>query len=82
MPAITIGAFEAKTRLPELLRDVQQGGSVTITHRGQPVARLIGYEEARSDEPARALAYIREARKQYKVSAREVLTWRDEGRRL
>lgn len=37
---IEIGAFEAKTRLSELLRKVEQGGRFTITHRGRPVAQL------------------------------------------
>lgn len=36
----TLGAFDAKTRLPELLRAVRKGQRFTITHRGQPVAVL------------------------------------------
>ena len=35
-----IGAYEAKTTLPELLRQVQAGKRFTITHRGKPVAEL------------------------------------------
>lgn len=35
-----IGAFEAKTRLSELLRKVEQGERFTITHRGRPIAEL------------------------------------------
>ena len=38
--AKTIGAFDAKTRLPELLRAVQRGQRFTITRRGKPVATL------------------------------------------
>lgn len=38
---IEIGAYEAKTRLPELLRNVQTGQRFTITNRGTPVAELI-----------------------------------------
>ena len=37
----TIGAFEAKTHLAELLNRVQRGESVTITLHGKPVAQLI-----------------------------------------
>jgi prevent-host-death family protein len=37
---IVIGAYEAKTRLPELLRQVLEGKTFTITNRGQPVAEL------------------------------------------
>ena len=39
-PAKKIGAFDAKTRLPELLRAVRRGQRFTITHRGKPVATL------------------------------------------
>ena len=35
-----IGSFEAKTKLPELLRKVQAGERFTITNRGKPVAEL------------------------------------------
>lgn len=36
-----IGAYEAKTRLPELLRLVKTGRRFTITNRGEAVADLI-----------------------------------------
>jgi len=35
-----IGAYEAKTKLPELLREVQAGKRFVITNRGKPVAEL------------------------------------------
>jgi prevent-host-death family protein len=45
---IEIGAFEAKTKLPELLRQVQAGKRFTITNRGKAIADLI---PAQSQEP-------------------------------
>lgn len=36
-----IGAYEAKTRLPELLRRVEAGESLTITKHGKPIADLV-----------------------------------------
>jgi prevent-host-death family protein len=36
-----IGSYEAKTRLPELLRQVKTGKSYTITNRGEAIADLI-----------------------------------------
>lgn len=36
-----IGAYEAKTHLPQLLDEVSQGGTVTITRHGVPVALLV-----------------------------------------
>lgn len=34
------GSYEAKTKLPELLRGVQQGNRYTITLRGAAIAEL------------------------------------------
>lgn len=39
----TIGAYEAKTKLPELLERAASGESITITKHNQPVARLIPF---------------------------------------
>ena len=36
-----VNAFEAKTRLSELLRETEQGTSYIILRRGKEVARLI-----------------------------------------
>ena len=38
---IEIGSYQAKTRLPELLRGVQAGQRYTITLRGRAVADLV-----------------------------------------
>jgi prevent-host-death family protein len=37
----SIGSFEAKTHLPQLLERVAQGEEFTITKHGKPVARLV-----------------------------------------
>lgn len=37
----TVGAFEAKTHLSRLLREVSGGKRVLITQRGKPVAELV-----------------------------------------
>ena len=42
---ITIGAYEAKTKLPELLNRVAKGEKITITRRGARVAILVPAEE-------------------------------------
>jgi len=36
-----VGVREAKARLSQLLKDVEQGREWTITARGRPVARLV-----------------------------------------
>ena len=38
---IKIGSYEAKTKLPELIRGVQAGNHYTITLRGEAVASLV-----------------------------------------
>jgi prevent-host-death family protein len=40
MQATEIGAFEAKTRLSELLQRVRKGAVFLITKRGYPIAEL------------------------------------------
>ena len=48
---ITVGSFEAKTKLAELLDRVEAGETVTITRRGKAVAKLV---PAIADEAERA----------------------------
>lgn len=38
---IEIGSYEAKTKLPELLRQVKTGKSFTVTNRGEAIADLV-----------------------------------------
>ena len=45
-----IGSYDAKTKLPEILRCVRAGESFTITNRGKPVADIV---------PSRAYADLR-----------------------
>ncbi len=53
---ITIGAFEAKTRLSELLRETERGGSYLILRRGVPVARLVPVDSTMENEGVRDLS--------------------------
>lgn len=41
---IEIGSYEAKTKLPELLRGIRAGNRYTITLRGEAVADLVPAE--------------------------------------
>ncbi len=52
---LSVGVYEAKTHLPDLLKKVESGETVTIENRGKPVARLIA---ARNDDAGRARAVI------------------------
>ena len=78
----TIGLYEAKARLPELLRSVEQGESITITRRGVPIARLVGIDSRIRGDTGATIARMRRARAgRPSVSVKEILSARDEGRR-
>ncbi len=52
---IAIGAYEAKMKLPELLRQMQAGARFTITNRGKVVADLVPSEAAIHKTPGAAI---------------------------
>lgn len=52
---IEVGSYEAKTKLPELLRGVQSGNRYTITLRGEAVAELVPAEESNHSDAAVAV---------------------------
>lgn len=76
----TIGAFEAKTKLGELLERVSHGGEFTITKHDRPVARLIGFETDLAQKRAAATAALRTLRTRYTLQGLDVRTLREEGR--
>jgi prevent-host-death family protein len=76
----TIGAFEAKTKLGELLERVSHGGEFTITKHDRPVARLIGFETDLTQKRAAATTALRTLRTRYTLQGLDVRTLREEGR--
>lgn len=58
----TIGAFEAKTHLSELLDLAAMGERITITRRGRPVAELGPIRSAPVLSPTEAAAALRALR--------------------
>ena len=75
-----IGSYEAKTKLPELLRQVKRGKSFTITNRGEPIADLVPTAEARRKRNAEAVDKLREFMRSspvYGVNIKELI---EEGR--
>ena len=77
----TVGAFEAKTRLSELLDLAAMGERFTITKRGKPVAMLVPLEEEPRMTPEEAMAAIRAARVGASLGGDTVRDLIDEGRR-
>jgi prevent-host-death family protein len=56
----SIGSYEAKTRLPELLRQVKSGRSFTITNRGEAIADLVPNRGARTRDRIEGATRLRE----------------------
>jgi len=83
---MTIGAYDAKARLSELLDRVERGQHIVITRHGKPVARLVPNLEldrtAARDAVARLVALgERLARRGVNLSDAEIRALREEGRR-
>jgi prevent-host-death family protein len=76
-----IGAYNTKTHLAALLREVQAGGHFTITQRGRPVAELVPYGTSRRrarPEAAREMrAFMRNQTPTATVDIKQLI---DEGR--
>ena len=58
----TVGSYEAKTRLAELLDEVAGGATIVISRRGRPVAELRPVAAPSELGPADALARLRHRR--------------------
>jgi prevent-host-death family protein len=76
-----IGSYEAKTRLPELLRQVQAGHRFTITLRGEPVAYLVPTKQEGPSERLEASRAMQGFPRIQGVEADEVAKLVAEGRR-
>jgi len=58
-----IGSYDAKTKLPEILRRVEAGESFTITNRGRPVADVVPSSTASHEKAQAAIENILAAKK-------------------
>jgi prevent-host-death family protein len=60
---VTVGSFEAKTKLSELLDKVEAGETVVITRHGREVAKLVPADDSAQQEKRRQ-------------AVEEILRWR------
>ena len=59
---MNVGVLETKNRLSELIEAARRGEDVTITNRGEPVARIVGIApETPEERRARGLAALERA---------------------
>jgi len=76
-----VGAYEAKTHFGELLREVESGETIIVTHHGLPVARLSPMAKE-ADDVAAAMEELRRYRREHRptlggITLRELI---EEGR--
>ena len=74
-----VGVYDAKTQLPRLLDEVEQGEVITITRHGKPIAKLVPIESPRMTV-AEAIAGIRENRKGLRLDGLKIKDLINEGR--
>lgn len=76
-----IGAYEAKTHLPQLLERVSRGDRITITKHGVPVAVLQPYDPDKRIDVAAVIAELRAFRAQNRLGDLTIRDMIAEGRR-
>jgi len=89
MATQSIGLFEAKTHLSELVARAEQGEEVVITRHNRPVAKIVPFDEvapADIERRMRAVARLQAlgaeiAERGGPVTREEILEWVHEGRR-
>ena len=77
----TVGTFEAKTHLNELLQKVSKGETIRITRRGIPVAKLVPADEGERKKLKEVVREIREIRKGATLGGLTIRELINEGRR-
>ena len=77
----TVGAYEAKTHLSELLMRVEKGESIVITRHGTPIAELRPVAGRDSEAIATAISNLQDFRSRHSVGADEVREMITDGRR-
>jgi prevent-host-death family protein len=78
----TVGAYEAKTHLSELLEKVEAGEEITITKHGAPVARLVPVKkEVRPEERVAAIERIQKLASGLSLGGLKLKDLISEGRR-
>ena len=75
-----IGSYDAKTKLPEILRRVEAGEAFTITNRGKPIADIIPSRSGNRLKTEAAITNILKAKK-HKTSDVELSELKESGRK-
>ena len=76
-----IGAFEAKTRLPQLLRRVEAGERFVITRHGRPLAELVPFQPRDSGKVQSAIDALKEFQRTHSLGGLSVRQMVEEARK-
>ena len=76
-----VGAFEAKTHLPQLLRRVQAGERFVITRHNQPVAELIPFQPRDATSVRTAIEDLKAFQATHSLGGMSVRDLIEEGRK-
>ncbi len=77
----TVGAYEAKTHLSQLLNRVAKGERIVITKHGIPVAILQPPELTKNVLPRRAIANLRKFRENHSLKGLALKQMIEDGRK-
>jgi prevent-host-death family protein len=76
-----VGAYEAKTHLPGLLKEVGKGARISITRRGVPVAMLVPASPTDKASVLETIRKIKEFRRGITLGGIPIREMIEEGRR-
>ncbi len=76
-----IGAFEAKTHLPRLLRRVEAGERFVITKHDRPVAELVPFQARDTAKIQAAIADLKDFQETHSLGGLSVRDMIEEGRK-
>jgi prevent-host-death family protein len=77
----TVGSYEAKTHLPNLLRRAARGEKITITKHGVPVAMLVPADATNKQNAKEVIEEIKRLRKGRRLRGVTIRQLIEEGRR-
>jgi len=77
----TVGAYEAKTHLSELLERVAEGEKITITKHGVPVATLQPAASSKKTPVHETIEQLRQFRSKNRLAGLSIREMVEEGRR-
>ncbi|MHB9072024.1 MAG: type II toxin-antitoxin system Phd/YefM family antitoxin [Desulfobaccales bacterium] len=77
---LKVGAYEAKTRLSQLIEEVSKGEEIIITKHGVPVAALVPIAGPRQQDTKAAVAAIKEFRQGRRLAGLSLRELIEDGR--